>query len=304
MKKHLLPIIGSLIIGGIATGGTMYAVKTIKYNNQVERLKVELRNQINEAQNLINQITGHLNSIASKNKEINDELDNLKSRTEANFNEAKELYKKAVALTTYTVKDTEKKDVNYYLAYLDTEAKEVKAFASVTTQFKDKQQAIPSDFDQLLEISGFKVEGKEIIKAKEDFSKETFVTKDSKIVKIIDEIVKVTQQGGQKLIEFFQEQLNDLTNLKKDLTTLDEDGFFKVLKEFEKTLEKDAWVKSPAKEKLVKIKGFLTNIKSEWNLLSGAITSKILPELRKLDEQATAISNRIKNDGENPPSRQ
>ncbi|MBY7704371.1 hypothetical protein JIY74_29475 [Vibrio harveyi] len=245
MKKILLPIIGSLIIGSTITGGTVYAVKTIRHNAEVERIRTLFQNEAKNAEQLIGLVNGHLESIKNQNGIINTELDRINTQSNSILTNTKEVYKKAISLASYKVKDHETKDVTYYLAYYNSQSNEIKATEKETTELDSddkKEIPIPATLENLLN-AGIKVQIEssqedKVIKT-EDFNKKKLLEQNSIIVKVLEKVLKEIRDGGQKLADFFQNKLNELTKLKKDLETLNEDKFFDVLKKIESSLVKD-----------------------------------------------------------------
>ncbi|WP_050517814.1 hypothetical protein [Mycoplasma sp. HU2014] len=116
------------------------------------------------------------------------------------------------------------------------------------------------------------------------------------IVKVLEKVLKEIRDGGQKLADFFQNKLNELTKLKKDLETLNEVKFFEVLKKIESSLEKGNWEKMSTLDKLNKIKRLLTNLEGEWDKLSGGVNEAI-KGLEDIVQEVENIANRAKNDG-------
>ncbi|MBY7704343.1 hypothetical protein JIY74_29320 [Vibrio harveyi] len=248
MKKLLLPIIGSLIIGSTITGGTVYAVKTIRHNAEVERIRTLFQNEAKSAQQLIDLVNQHLQSIKEQNRIIKGELDRINTQSNSILTNAKKVYEEAVKLTTYTVNDHEEKNVTYYLAYYDVQNKQIVATMDSTTKLQDKQEAIPATLEDLLaNDKGIKVEHlvdgqlKTETLTKNRFNAKEFTTLHKVDVtrKIIEDVLKKAHQGGEKLIKFFQDKLNELTKLKKDLETIDVEDFVNLLGKLEKGIDKE-----------------------------------------------------------------
>lgn len=215
MKKLLLPIIGSLIIGSTITGGTVYAVKTIRHNAEVERIRTLFQNEAKNAEQLIRLVNGHLESIKNQNRIINTELDRINTQSNSILTNTKEVYEKAVKLTTYTVKDHEEKNVTYYLAYYNSQSNEIKATEKETTELDSddkKEIPIPATLENLLN-AGIKVqigsgEENKVIKT-EDFNQMKLLGQNTIIVKVLEKVLKEIRDGGQKLADFFQNKLNN-----------------------------------------------------------------------------------------------
>ncbi|UWD34785.1 hypothetical protein NX779_03135 [Mycoplasma cottewii] len=310
MKKLLLPIIGSLIVGSALTGGSVYAVKTIRHNAEVDRIRTLFQNEASAAKKLIGDVTKHLTAIKNNNNLINNELNRINTQGKTILNDAKEVYKKAVSLSFYKVKDHDDKDVTYYLAYYKSDDNDIEATKKETTKLESskKELVIPDSWENLLNTG---------IKAQVKVQKEDGQEKDEiKVIKtgefnnmklfdqnlVIDQVVKkILEQvkiGGEKLVEFFQKKLNELTKLLDDLKILDNEGLFKILVDRDPSLKdkfKD-WQKMETKKKLETIKSILTSLKSEWDHLSSGVKDAI-GELYTIEQTLNDILTRAQNDG-------
>ncbi|MBY7704677.1 hypothetical protein JIY74_31290 [Vibrio harveyi] len=239
MKKHLLPIIGSLVIGSAITGGSIYAVKTIRHNAEVERLKTLFNKQMTEAQTLVNTVNGHINDIKENNMKIKQKLNEIRVKGEENYEQIKKIYQKAATSTFYTLQDDRKESVTYYLAYYETSSKEIKATIQQTTSLeKETQQQIPTSLDALLGL-GVKSSGEDLIESKGKFEGQTNFDKSTALASVVDIILEQSNLGAQKLIDFFQKQLDALKQLREDVNTLNEEAFIQLLGKIEKDITKD-----------------------------------------------------------------
>lgn len=251
---------------------------------------------------MIKSLDEQLAAAEAKNGEIKNYIDSLNAKISKDFGLAKGVYEKAVKLTTYTVKDHEEKNVTYYLAYYNSQSNEIKATEKETTELDSddkKEIPIPATLENLLN-AGIKVqigsgEENKVIKT-EDFNQMKLLGQNTIIVKVLEKVLKEIRDGGQKLADFFQNKLNELTKLKKDLETLNEVKFFEVLKKIESSLEKGNWEKMSTLDKLNKIKRLLTNLEGEWDKLSGGVNEAI-KGLEDIVQEVENIANRAKNDG-------
>ncbi|MBY7704342.1 hypothetical protein JIY74_29315 [Vibrio harveyi] len=197
---------------------------------------------------MIEKLNEQLTAAEAKNREINDYINSLNTKISKDFGLAKGVYEEAVKLTTYTVNDHEEKNVTYYLAYYDVQNKQIVATMDSTTKLQDKQEAIPATLEDLLaNDKGIKVEHlvdgrlKTDTLTKDRFNAKEFTTlnKVDATQKIIEDVLKKAHQGGEKLIKFFQDKLNELTKLKKDLETIDVEDFVNLLGKLEEGIDKE-----------------------------------------------------------------
>ncbi|MBY7704180.1 hypothetical protein JIY74_28450 [Vibrio harveyi] len=238
MKKLLLPMIG-LVIGSTITGGTIYAVKTIRHNAEVERLKTIFNKQMTEAQNLVDTLNSHIMNIKEKNKKIKEKLDEIRDKGEKNYNQIEKIYKQAATSTFYTLQNAKSQPVTYYLAYYETSSKEIKATTEQTAFLKEEFQQIPTDLDTLLEL-GVKSSGRDLIKSKQKFEELTNLDKSTTLASVVDIILEQSNLGAQKLIDFFQKQLDALKQLREDVDTLNKKTFIELLKKIKKDITEEA----------------------------------------------------------------
>ncbi|UWD34784.1 hypothetical protein NX779_03130 [Mycoplasma cottewii] len=311
MKKLLLPMIG-LIFGSGISGGTIYGVQTIMHNKEINQWRALLQEEKQNAQKIIKSLKTQLEAVEGKNRDIKQYLDTFNDRIKDNFELAKKVYKEAVKLTTHTVKDHDDKDVTYYLAYYDIQNKEIKVTEGneVTTKLEGNKEPIPATLEALIN-KGIKVEhtveGEE---KNEPLTSETFdnaqkfttMNKLEVTKKIIKDVLEKTQQGGEKLIKFFQDKLNELTKLLDDLKEIDVEDFVNLLGKIETGINKNTWKEKNTKQKLEKIKELLEEVKTDWDQLSGWVKDN-LTRFEQLDKDSEEILNRLKNDTDQLPKK-
>ncbi|EOA07001.1 Hypothetical protein MYEA_6400 [Mycoplasma yeatsii 13926] len=293
MKKIILPVIGSLVIGSILSGGTIYAIQKINNNKEIQKWRILLEKKERECEMLKRQLEEELEKSEKHNRDIAESIAALNEKIVANFNEAKEVYKKAVALTTYTVKDTEEKNVNYYLAYFDSGSKEIKTSNQPKTTLTGNEKQIPATLEGML-ITGID----KLLKEEAEFKKDQTLDRLDNVQKVIKEILEKAKQGGQKLTEFFQKQIDELKKLKLEIQTIHEKDFVELLKSIDPSITPENWKDDDAKntlDRLNKIKTLLKNLKSEWDFLSDSIKEDILPRLDRINKDSKENLDRLKN---------
>ncbi|MDQ0567459.1 hypothetical protein [Mycoplasma yeatsii] len=302
MKRHLLPIIGSLVIGSAITGGSIYAVKTIRHNAEVERLKKLFNKQMTEAQTLVTTVNGHIRDIKANNKKIKEQLDKIRDKNKENYEQIEKIYQDAVALTSYTLKDAKEQSVTYYLAFYETSSKQIKATTEQTTSLKEGLQQIPTSLDTLLGL-GVKSTEKTLIESKQKFEELTNLDKSIALASVVDIILEQSNLGAQKLIDFFQKQLDALKQLREDVNTLNEDTFIQLLQKIQKDINKENWTKEPTLKQLIKIKELLQTVKSEYDIIRQGVVDAN-KELEEIKGDLDGIISRTERHGEEVPSRQ
>ncbi|MDQ0567460.1 hypothetical protein [Mycoplasma yeatsii] len=302
MKKIILPVIGSLVMGSLLSGGTIYAIQTINHNKEIRKLRMDLQKQERECRILEQTLNQRLAEAEKRNKEIKEKAEQLLGKIGDNYNKAKEVYTKAVTLTTYTIttnrvienserervreEESREESVTYYLTYFDKTEKIIKANSQQTTSLSPNQEQIPSNWDDLV-----KKTYKDLIESEEKFNNESPVGQVKIVKEIVDQILKQIKTGGDNLVKFFQKQLDALKQLREDIKTIDDEKFVELLIKIDPSIAKENWEdKDITKtfQRLNKIKELLKLVEDDWTVLSTAVRSG-LTKFEKINKDSKDI---------------
>ncbi|EOA07563.1 Hypothetical protein, predicted transmembrane protein [Mycoplasma yeatsii 13926] len=294
--KYLFPLAAGLIIGGSAAGGTLYGVKVMKQNTDIQNLKVLLEVQKRECDEMKEKLEAQITRLNGINDNIQRELVNLDSRLNNNDNLAEQAYANAVKLTTYSMQNLAKESITYYLVIFEESSSKIVHSSAVTTNVGEGKKEIPQLKD-LLKTGVKDEQEKELLSVESKYKDLVIGQKTGQLIAVITKILTEAQKGSEVLIKFLQSQLNELDSIKKELNKADNTTLNTLLDRFPSITSQQKWNDKSPLDKIREIAQLLKSTKDEYDVIRDAVNQSI-KDLTQANNRTEQLINILKKDGE------